>query len=151
MFFFCIVEKWYFCTVFDNKEIMNKAIQSISTLENLNRLAEFIPGFKIQAASEEDYSYIRLSRNNEKEIIVIDLKRAIGNGMGFLQNIKITYYYSTVIVITNLNNDDFRNRCFKLGADYFFDKEKGIKEFNDVLNKQLQTITNTVNESVLNE
>jgi DNA-binding NarL/FixJ family response regulator len=120
---------------------MNKAIQLISTFENIGRLVEFIPGVKIFSSAEEDYSYIKINYKDSRDIVIIDLKRALGNGMNFLQNVKITYFTSIVIVITNLNNDDFRNRCFNHGADYFFDKETEIKEFNDVLNKQLKVLT----------
>jgi DNA-binding NarL/FixJ family response regulator len=127
---------------------MNKAIQAISTIENLGRLVEFIPGIKVLAAAEEEYSYIKITNGNERTMIVIDIRRAVGNGMNFLQNVKISYYSSIVIVLTNLNNDDFRNRCFKMGADYVFDKDKEIKEFSDILNRQLKTITYKVIESV---
>lgn len=127
---------------------MNKAIQLISTIENLGRLVEFIPGVKVYSSAEEDYSYVKISFKNNRDIVIIDLKRAVGNGMNFLQNVKITYFSSIVIVVTNLNNDDFRNRCFNHGADYFFDKETEIKEFSDVLNKQLKVISADRPESV---
>ena len=124
------------------------AIQVISTIENLGRVVEFIPGVKLSSAAEEDYSYIKINYGNGREIIILDLKRAVGNGMNFLQNVKLSYYSAIVIVLTSLNNDDFRNRCFKLGADYFFDKEKEIKEFSDVLNKQFNSLINREIESV---
>jgi len=126
---------------------MNRAIQVICTIENIGRLAEFIPGVKLSSAAEEDYSFIKINYGNDGDIIILDLKRAVGNGMNFLQNVKISNYSAIVIVLTNMNNDDFRNRCFKLGADYFFDKEKEIKEFSDVLNKQFNSLINGEIES----
>lgn len=60
-----------------------------------------------------------LSLNNP-DIIILDLKLPDGNGIDFLKKIKKSKNKSKVYVFSV--NNELRNICLRLGADYFFDK-----------------------------
>ena len=62
---------------------------------------------------------LALSLNNP-DIIILDLKLPDGNGIDFLKKIKKSNKKSKVYVFSV--NNELRNVCLRLGADYFFDK-----------------------------
>lgn len=114
---------------------MNKAVEITDMLKDLDKLSESIQGAKISIYSDSDYSMLKISIEDGKEVVILDLKRAVGEGMKTLHNSKMTLNSPYIIVITGLNNEDFKKRCYGLGADYFFDKNDDIKLLNDILNK----------------
>ena len=120
---------------------MNKAIEVMGVLQDLGLIVDNMPGIKISTYTQVDYSMINI-KYNENEVVIFDLKSAVGEGMKELHNVKNSFKAPFVIVITNLYNDDFKQRCFSLGADKFFNKNDEIKEFGIVLNNQLYKLSN---------
>jgi DNA-binding NarL/FixJ family response regulator len=66
-----------------------------------------------------------------------------GNGMDVLKHTKRHPPSPIVIMLTNYSYPQYRERCFALGADYFFDKGTEIEQVYDVLDRliQAQTVT----------
>ncbi|WP_188655142.1 response regulator [Yeosuana aromativorans] len=62
---------------------------------------------------------ISLSLNNP-DIIILDLNLPDGNGIDLLKKIKNNKNKTKVYIFSV--NDELRKTCFRLGADYFFDK-----------------------------
>ena len=118
---------------------MSKAIEIIGLLQDLELLTDNQAGFRISAYTQDDYSRINI-RYNKNEVVIFDLRSAVGDGMKELNEIKNTFNSPYVIVITNLNNEDFKHRCFSLGADKFFDKKEQFIEVGMALNKLLYNI-----------
>ncbi len=69
------------------------------------------------------------------DAVVLDLQLQQGNGLAVLKALRATPagQTMTVIVLTNFAFPHFRDRSFKLGADYFFDKAKEYDRVRDVL------------------
>ena len=118
---------------------MSKAIEILGIIQDLELLTDNVPGISVSAFTQEDYSRINIKYNNN-EVVIFDLRSAIGDGMKELYDVKNVFNSPYVIVITNLNNEDFKHRCFSLGADKFFDKKDQIIELGTALNKLLYNI-----------
>jgi len=56
------------------------------------------------------------------DIVLLDLKLPKMDGIQTLKNIKTDEFPVKIIILTNYDNDYFREVCFESGADYFYDK-----------------------------
>ena len=79
--------------------------------------------------AEETFEAIKLIREISPDIVILDIRIPGGSGIDVLENIKGEKNSPIVIVLTNYPYPQYRERCIKLGAEYFFDKST---EFNDV-------------------
>lgn len=61
------------------------------------------------------------------EVVILDLKLPDGNGLNILKKIREANLNITIMVLTL--NDQAKNICLKMGADYFFDKSKDTNKF----------------------
>lgn len=54
--------------------------------------------------------------------VVLDISLPDGSGINLLQEFKKNGSAAKLIMFTNFPSDEFKKRCFELGADFFFDK-----------------------------
>ena len=64
-------------------------------------------------------------------VIILDLFLPDGNGIKLLEKVKKESAKTVVIVLTNFPYPQVKNKCKKLGADYFYSKEN---DFDKVIN-----------------
>jgi DNA-binding NarL/FixJ family response regulator len=67
------------------------------------------------------------------DVAILDIRLAGGNGMKVLESIKKEEPSPLVIMLTNYPYPHYREKCRKLGAEYFFDKVTEIESFVKVL------------------
>ena len=66
---------------------------------------------------------IRKIRRLRPQIVLLDISMPDGNGMEVLSAINRTRRNRPhFIILTNFDQEAYRDRCFELGAEYFFDK-----------------------------
>jgi DNA-binding NarL/FixJ family response regulator len=87
----------------------------ISLLEESCRLA------KIGAAHDYNEAITYLE-NETPEIILLDINLPGKNGIEILREIKKAGKKYLMVVISNHDNEYYREQCKKLGADHFLDK-----------------------------
>lgn len=66
------------------------------------------------------------------DLVILDLKLYNGSGICVLEKIKKELPEIKVAVLTNYAEQQFMDKCFELGADYFFDKSKEFEKIMDV-------------------
>lgn len=64
----------------------------------------------------------RLFHTFSPDNVVLDISLPDGSGISLLQEFKKNDPAAKVFMFTNFPSDEFRQRCFELGADDFFDK-----------------------------
>ena len=69
-------------------------------------------------------------RNLQPDLVILDISMPGGSGVEVLQLIKKEKLSPKVVMLTNFGNEQCRQRCLQLGADYFFDKST---EFEKIL------------------
>lgn len=75
-----------------------------------------------EADNEDDaLSYLEIHR---PDLAIIDLHLKSGTGLSLIEHIKDAYAATTMVVLTNLVEPEYRVKCKALGAHYFFDKSK---------------------------
>ena len=101
------------------------------------RLAEALgetPNVQLIDSVDSEQAALRLLRSSEWNVIVLDLQLREGTGFGILKALGGLRPEGTkVVVFTHYVSAAYRERCLKLGADYFFDKAREFHRVRDVL------------------
>jgi DNA-binding NarL/FixJ family response regulator len=101
--------------------------------DRLRHLIDTIPNAVLVAETDnEDDARAHLERYRP-DIAVVDLRLKGGSGLSVIEHIKAVYSGTTVVVLTNRAQPEYRAECMKLGAHCFFDKSKDINAFTDLL------------------
>lgn len=78
-------------------------------------------------------------RCGKPEVIILDVQMPGGSGIDLLPELKCETPAPVVIVLTNYPFPQYRDRCLKAGADYFFDKSVQFGDVSAVLAGLLRT------------
>jgi len=127
------LQKEYITKLFivDNSDIIR---------EHLIALLEKIDGIEIVGEAKDSDKAIQSIKEVRPDVAILDIKMP-GDGINALKVIKGKKYAPIVIMFTNYPYPEFREKCFELGADYFFDKSGEFEKFIKVL-KQLVPVKN---------
>jgi DNA-binding NarL/FixJ family response regulator len=101
--------------------------------ENLQKLMRPVDTINHIYESEDVPATIEAIDTNKPEVIILDIRMPGGSGFDVLEHLKQRQQSPIVIVLTNYATDYNREKCFRLGAKYFFDKTKEFEKVIDVL------------------
>ena len=90
-------------------------------------LEEMVPLHVVGTAEDEGSASQWLRRrDNECDLVIIDIFLKSGSGLGVLQAARHAARGSKVVVLSNYATPDMRRKCAELGADKVFDKSNEI-------------------------
>ena len=101
-----------------------------------DRLAQMIsslPGVDLVGQADISFEAIEALRRLRPNCAVLDISMPGGSGIHVLETIKREQPALSVIMLTNFAQDQYRQKCLALGADYFFDKTTQFEKVLDVL------------------
>jgi DNA-binding NarL/FixJ family response regulator len=107
----------------DSKIVVERVMALVSDIEGL----EFIG----QATNAKDA--VEAIERLKPDVVILDIRLIGENGMNVLERIKKEHAPPVVIMFTNYPYPQYREKCRKLGAEYFFDKVTEIESFVKVL------------------
>jgi DNA-binding NarL/FixJ family response regulator len=110
--------------IVDDSEIVVERVRNL--LSNIEGL-EFIG--HATTASYAVEAILKL----KPDVVILDIRLIGEDGMNVLERIKKEQPPPIVIVLTNYPYPQYREKCRKLGAEYFFDKVTEIESFVKVL------------------
>ncbi len=102
---------------------------SVAVCDRLIECLSEVPGLEIAGIAEDEDSALLLYEQCHPDAAVLDICLRNGNGIVVLEHIKRHERRCLVIVLTNCVHAEFRRRCERAGADYFFEK---FREFDQV-------------------
>jgi len=101
-----------------------------------DRLAQMIsglPGVDLVGQADIAFEAIEGLRRLRPNCAVLDISMPGGSGIHVLETIKREQPALSVIMLTNFAQDQYRQKCLALGADYFFDKTTQFEKVLEVL------------------
>lgn len=101
-----------------------------------DRLAQMIAGLPgVDLVGQADIAFEALEglRRLRPNCAVLDISMPGGSGIHVLETIKREQPALSVIMLTNFAQDQYRQKCLQLGADYFFDKTTQFEKVLEVL------------------
>ncbi len=106
----------------DSKLINEKLRELLSEIKNLEIVDEALNGFE---GVEKYWKY-------KPDIVILDIKMPKLNGIEVLQNIRRINSPVKIIVLTNYDNQYFKEACLGEGADYFLDKSTDFEKVYNI-------------------
>jgi len=91
----------------------------------------------IGEAADGNEAMIGISELNP-DVVTLDIRMPDQNGLEVLKNIRTNNPDTVVIVLTNFPYPQYRKKCMKLRAKYFFDKSNEFERVRNVLEQLIR-------------
>jgi DNA-binding NarL/FixJ family response regulator len=101
--------------------------------DRLVTLISGIEGIEIVGQAATCPETEELNKNLKPDVVLLDIRMPGGSGIEVLQNVKRNKRETKVIILTNYSYPQYKEKCLKLGANYFFDKSEDFKKIPDTL------------------
>jgi len=99
-----------------------------------------IPGVESVGEADTADEAIAAIRIQKPDLVLLDIRLRLGNGISVLTAIKEDESPPIVIVFTGYPDPPYRERCLKEGADYFFSKKDEYEKVFEVVKKLSQQV-----------
>lgn len=99
----------------------------------LAEMVEMLPGAEVVGRAKDFDEAVELIKRMKPQIVILDIKMPGRNGIDVLRIIKNKYPHMVTIMFTNYSEDEYRQKCQDIGADFFFDKTTEFQSVEDVL------------------
>ncbi len=106
--------------------------------ERLVAMLSELPDIEIIGQARDGLEAIDLIQKLKPEVVILDIRMPGKSGIDVLQNIKENDPTTRVIMFTNYPYPQYRDKCLKAGADFFFDKSTDFDQLIQVLNTLVQ-------------
>jgi DNA-binding NarL/FixJ family response regulator len=101
--------------------------------ERLAALVTELAGVEIVGQAGGVGEAIRKIQRLRPQVVVLDISLADGTGLEVLKGIRNRRPFPRVIMLTNFTQAAYREKCLKLGAQYFFDKSAQFEQAVEVI------------------
>ena len=103
----------------DSKLIRDRITERVKLIDSVNVVAQTTNSFET----------IEEIKKHKPDVLILDIRMPEGSGINVLKYIQKNKTKIVTIVVTNYPIIQYKNKCFELGADYFFSK---ATEFDEV-------------------
>ena len=112
--------------------------------DRLAQMISGIPGVDLVGQADIAFEAIEGLRRLRPTCAVLDISMPGGSGIQVLEAIKREQPSLSVIMLTNFAQDQYRQKCLQLGADYFFDKTTQFEKVIEVLREPAESASRPV-------
>ena len=101
-----------------------------------DRIAKTLSGIdRVEIAGEASNSIeaIHMVNKLRPDVVTLDIRIPGESGIEVLKKIKKTHSSIIVLVLTNFPQEQYRNKCYKLGGDYFFSKSDEFEKVEEIV------------------
>jgi CheY-like chemotaxis protein len=91
---------------------------------------------------------LKLIHELKPDVVTLDIRMPGMNGLEVLEALRKKKRRPLVMVLSGLNEDEFRRQCLKLGADHFFAKDEDLGGLVKVLNNYSRGLRGRVRKTV---
>jgi DNA-binding NarL/FixJ family response regulator len=101
--------------------------------ERLIALLTEVPNVTIAGEAEMARDAIAGIQRQRPDVVVLDISMPGGSGIQVLETVKKEKLAPMVIMLTNFDHPQYRQRCMQLGADHFFDKSSNFERVIEIV------------------
>jgi len=101
-----------------------------------DRIAKTLSGIaRVEIAGEASNSIeaIHMVNKLRPDVVTLDIRIPGESGIEVLKKIKKTHSSIIVLVLTNFPQEQYRNKCYQLGGDYFFSKSDEFEKVEEIV------------------
>ncbi len=112
--------------------------------QRLKRMLADVPEVQVtgEAGDAQEATDAILKQN--PDVVLLDIHLLDGNGIDVLQTLKKATPAPAVIILTNYPYPQYRQKCLKAGADFFFVKSTEFDQVVPALKQLIQRARNSV-------
>lgn len=103
--------------------------------ERIIAMLSEVPKAPTISQAKDSLEAIELLHKLNPELVIMDINIPGGSGIDTLREIKKGNRPPLVIVLTSQSYPQYRKKCLKAGADFFFDKSTEFDKVAKVLNQ----------------
>lgn len=103
---------------------------------SLSALVSRLHNVEVIGLAENGTQALELIRSLKPDVATLDIRMPGLNGIKVLETLRREQLELTIIVLTGLDEAEYRRRCFDIGADYFFHKATEFEKVIDVLKER---------------
>ncbi|MFA7287534.1 MAG: response regulator transcription factor [Melioribacteraceae bacterium] len=107
----------------DSSEIRRDLIKFLIDLNGIDEILE----------ANDVHSALTVISRDKPEMIVLDFQLKTGTALDVLKKLDQLPLNPIIIILSNYNQKSYREKCFELGAKYYFDKSADIPEMIDTI------------------
>lgn len=111
--------------------------------ERLVKMLAEVEGVGVIGQARNAAEAIAGIRDLKPRVVILDIQMPDGSGIDVLKTIKQESQPPIVVMLTNHPYPQYRERCMKLGADYFLDKSiefDQLAEIFETFNKRFEPL-----------
>ena len=101
--------------------------------ERVKSLLMDIKNVEIVGEAENGIIALRLIKETDPDLIILDIRMPGMNGIETLNAIKKSGRRTKVCILTNYPYPQYKERCMAEGADYFFDKNQDFQKMGAMI------------------
>ena len=109
------------------------ADDSEAVRSSLSSLIARLPGVEVVGMAHTGAEALEMVRTLMPDVVTLDIRMPEMNGMRVLEALRSDPVKPTVIVLTGLAEDEYRQKCIQLGAQYFFNKATEFERVVEIL------------------
>ena len=103
--------------------------------ERIAEMLSGITGVEIVGNAANSIDALYLVNKLKPDTVTLDIKIPGESGIEVLKKIKSSHPSTIVMVLTNFPIDQYKNKCYELGGDYFFSKSDEFEKVEVVITK----------------
>jgi YesN/AraC family two-component response regulator len=108
--------------------------------DSLSALVAPLNDVEVIATADTGTHALELIRTLKPDIATLDIRMPGLNGINVLETLRNEKLTTTFIVLTGLDEAEYRRRCFAAGADYFFHKSTEFEQVIEVLKERARKL-----------
>lgn len=112
------------------------ADDTASIRRSLSALISPLNDVEIVGVAENGSQALELARSLQPDVITLDIRMPGLNGIHVLEALRRDKSKAIIIVLTGLDEAEYRRRCFDAGADHFFHKTTEFEQVIEVLKER---------------
>ena len=109
------------------------ADDSIPVRERLVGIISEVEDVNIVGQAENTIETMLLTKELNPDLILLDIRMPGGTGMDIIDKIKKFNPKIIIIILTNYHYPEYKQKCIKKGADYFFSKSDEFEKITEVI------------------
>ena len=107
---------------------------SLVVRERISKMLSGIKNIKVVGEAANSINAIHLADKLKPDAVTLDIRIPGEGGIEVLKKIKRSKPHVIVVVLTNFPNEQYKNKCYELGGDYFFSKSDEFEKVEEVFN-----------------
>lgn len=102
-------------------------------LERLTTMLSELTEVEVVGQAQVASAAVSSIRKLKPDAVILDIRMPRRNWIDVLQKIKRSQSAPLLIVFTNYSFPQYREKCMKIGADFFFDKATEFEKLREVM------------------